>query len=183
MTNETLRTILPIAGWTEDRARAVEITGQLDPILPTPFKIGETAAAALAAVGLAADRSVGAAHRAPPANFGRYAPRDGVAAQRPLPEHRRRVHLARARPGHGHLSGEERALELRALQFPQPSRGGAQGARRARGPRGGAKAVAQWDAQELEEAIIAANGAGGMVRTMEEWAQHPQGIAVSPGCR
>ena len=29
------------------------------------------------------------------------------------------------------------------------------------------KAVAQWDAQELEEAIIAAKGAGGMVRTME----------------
>ena len=26
MTNEALRTILPIAGWDEDRARAVEIT-------------------------------------------------------------------------------------------------------------------------------------------------------------
>ena len=41
------------------------------------------------------------------------------------------------------------------------------------------KAVAQWDALELEEAIIAAKGAGGMVRTMQEWAQHPQGIAVA----
>ena len=41
------------------------------------------------------------------------------------------------------------------------------------------KAVAQWDALELEEAIIAAKGAGGMVRTMEEWAQHPQGKAVA----
>jgi crotonobetainyl-CoA:carnitine CoA-transferase CaiB-like acyl-CoA transferase len=41
------------------------------------------------------------------------------------------------------------------------------------------KAVAQWDALDLEEAIIAAKGAGGMVRTMEEWAQHPQGIAVA----
>jgi len=54
MTNEALRTILPIAGWGDDRTRAVEITGGADPILPTPFRIGETSAAALAAVGLAA---------------------------------------------------------------------------------------------------------------------------------
>src|SRR5207237_9508057 len=48
-----LRTILPIAGWGDERARTVEITGGTDPILPTPFRIGETSAAALAAVGLA----------------------------------------------------------------------------------------------------------------------------------
>ena len=53
MTNDALRTILPIAGWSEDRARAVEITGESDPILPTPFRIGETSTAALSAVGLA----------------------------------------------------------------------------------------------------------------------------------
>ena len=41
------------------------------------------------------------------------------------------------------------------------------------------QAVAQWDALELEEAIIAANGAGGMVRTMEEWSQHPQAAAIA----
>ena len=53
MTNDALRTILPIAGWPEERAGAVEITGGTDPILPTPFRIGETSAAALAAIGLA----------------------------------------------------------------------------------------------------------------------------------
>jgi crotonobetainyl-CoA:carnitine CoA-transferase CaiB-like acyl-CoA transferase len=41
------------------------------------------------------------------------------------------------------------------------------------------KAVAGWDALALEEAIIAARGAGGMVRTMEEWAKHPQAAAVA----
>src|SRR5437899_6591195 len=41
------------------------------------------------------------------------------------------------------------------------------------------QAVAKWDALELEEAIIAAKGAGGMVRTMAEWAQHPQAAAVA----
>ena len=53
MSHEALRTILPVAGWSADRARTVEITGALDPILPTPFRIGETSAAALGAVGLA----------------------------------------------------------------------------------------------------------------------------------
>src|SRR5215510_2850546 len=53
MTNDALRTILPIAGWGEEQARTVAITGGADPILPTPFRIGETSAAALAAVGLA----------------------------------------------------------------------------------------------------------------------------------
>ena len=55
--HDALRTILPVAGWppgqAEERARSVEITGGADPVLPTPFRIGETSAAALAATGLA----------------------------------------------------------------------------------------------------------------------------------
>src|SRR5437773_8146960 len=51
--HDALRTILPIASWAEERARTVEITGGTDPILPKPFRIGETSAAALAATGLA----------------------------------------------------------------------------------------------------------------------------------
>ena len=50
--HDALRTILPVAGLSEDRARSVEFTGGTDPVLPTPFRIGETAAAALAATGL-----------------------------------------------------------------------------------------------------------------------------------
>src|SRR6202030_517153 len=41
-----------------------------------------------------------------------------------------------------------------------------------------ARAVLNWDAADLEEAIIAAKGAGGMVRTHEEWARHPQAAAI-----
>ena len=48
MSHDALRTILPVAGLDPERARAVEITGGSDPILPTSFKIGETAAASLA---------------------------------------------------------------------------------------------------------------------------------------
>ena len=45
---------MPIAGWSEDRASEVNITGGTDPLLPTPFRIAETAAATLGAVGIAA---------------------------------------------------------------------------------------------------------------------------------
>ncbi|HSE02305.1 MAG TPA: CoA transferase, partial [Burkholderiales bacterium] len=54
MSSAALRTILPVAGWPEARAREVEISGAADPILQTPFRIGEAASAALAATGLAA---------------------------------------------------------------------------------------------------------------------------------
>src|SRR5262245_38180179 len=53
MINDALTPIVSIAGWSDECARAVQITGDSDPILPTPFRIGETSAAALAAVGLA----------------------------------------------------------------------------------------------------------------------------------
>ena len=41
------------------------------------------------------------------------------------------------------------------------------------------RAVAGWDAADLEEAIIAAKGAGGMVRSQAEWAGHPQAAAIA----
>jgi crotonobetainyl-CoA:carnitine CoA-transferase CaiB-like acyl-CoA transferase len=42
-----------------------------------------------------------------------------------------------------------------------------------------ARAVLNWNAPDLEEAIIAAKGAGGMVRTHTEWAKHPQAVAIA----
>lgn len=42
-----------------------------------------------------------------------------------------------------------------------------------------ARAVAGWDAQELETAIVAAGGCAAMMRTREQWAVHPQGAAVA----
>ena len=53
MSHDALRTILPLAGLPESRAKEIEITGAFDPILPTSFKITETSVATLAAVGLA----------------------------------------------------------------------------------------------------------------------------------
>src|SRR5207248_9569263 len=52
--NETLRTILPIAGWADGQAADVVFTGGADPVLPTPFRIGAAGAAALGASGISA---------------------------------------------------------------------------------------------------------------------------------
>src|SRR5262252_9900571 len=52
--NEALRTILPIAGWGDTQAADVAFTGGDDPVLPTPFRIGAAGAATLAAAALAA---------------------------------------------------------------------------------------------------------------------------------
>ena len=179
MTNDALRTLLPIAGWAEDRASEVEITGDSDPILPTPFLIGETSAAALSAVGLAVSdlwdlrtgrrQEIAVDTRQATASLrsGHYMQMDGApvsSARNPMmgvypAMNGRWSYLHCNFPNH-------RAAALSVL--------GVEEEREAM-----ARAVAKWDALELEEAIIAANGAGGMVRTMAEWAQHPQGVAVA----
>jgi crotonobetainyl-CoA:carnitine CoA-transferase CaiB-like acyl-CoA transferase len=179
MTNDALRTLLPIVGWREERARAVEITGGTDPILPTPFRIGETSAAALAAVGLAVadlwalrtgrhqEVSVDARQATASLRSGHYMKMD----EAPVSTERNTVMGVYAakngRWSYLHCNfPNHRAAALSVLGVPEDR----EAVR---------KAVAQWDALELEEAIIAANGAGGMVRTMAEWAQHPQAVAIA----
>jgi crotonobetainyl-CoA:carnitine CoA-transferase CaiB-like acyl-CoA transferase len=179
MADEALRTILPIAGWSAERARAVEITGGADPILPTPFRIGETSAAALAAVGLAVsdlwelrtgrrqDVAVDTRQATASLRSGHYMTLNGA----PVPTERNTVmgvYPARnGRWSYLHCNfPNHREAALKVLGVPEDR----EAVR---------KAVAGWDALELEEAIIAAKGAGGMVRTMDEWARHPQAAAVA----
>jgi crotonobetainyl-CoA:carnitine CoA-transferase CaiB-like acyl-CoA transferase len=179
MSHDALRTILPAAGWAEDRGRAVRITGEADPILPTPFRIGETSAAALAAVGLAVsdlwslrtgrtqDVAVDTRQATASLRSGHYMHLDGA----PVSTERNTV-MGVYQARHGRFSylhcnfPNHRAAALGVLGVPEDRE-------LVR------KAVAQWDALELEEAIIAAKGAGGMVRTMDEWARHPQAAAIA----
>jgi crotonobetainyl-CoA:carnitine CoA-transferase CaiB-like acyl-CoA transferase len=179
MSHDALRTILPIAGWSEDPIRAVDITGGTDPILPTPFRIGDTSAAALAAVGLAAadlwalrtgchqDVAVDTRQATASLRSGHYMKMDGATVST---ERNTVMGVYPARNGRWsylHCNfPNHRAAALSVLGVPEDR----EAVR---------KAVAGWDALELEEAIIAAKGAGGMVRTMEEWAKHPQAAAVA----
>ena len=179
MTNAALRTLLPIAGWPEERASEVAITGGTDPILPTSFRISETAAAALAATGLAAsdlwklrtdrrqDIAVDARHATASLRSSHYMQMD----EAPVSTERNTimgVYPAKdGRWSYLHCNfPNHRAAALSVLGVPEDREAVRQ-------------AVAKWDALELEEAIIAAKGAGGMVRTRDEWAKHPQAAAIA----
>ena len=179
MINDAIQPLLPIAGWPEARLQDVQITGELDPILPTPFRIGEAATAALTAVGLAVSdlwelrtgrrQEVAVASREVTASLrgdhylqlnGTKIRTDRNAVMGTYPAKNGRWSYVHANfPNH-------RAAALKVLGVPEDR----EAVR---------KAVAEWDALELEEAIIAAGGAGGMVRSMDEWAQHPQATAIA----
>ncbi len=180
MSRDALSTLTPIAGWDDKRANEVEFSGDADPILPTSFRIGETAAASLAAVGLAVSdiwklrtgrsQEVGVDVRQATASLrsSRYMTMDGksIAAERhPLMG----VYPAKSgRWSYLHCNfPNHRAVALSVLGVENEENGAVR------------KAVSNWDALELEEAIIAAGGAGGMVRSMDEWARHPQSAAVA----
>jgi crotonobetainyl-CoA:carnitine CoA-transferase CaiB-like acyl-CoA transferase len=179
MTKDALKTLLPIAGWPDERADAVEITGATDPILPTPFRITETATAALAAVGLAAadlwelrsgrrqEVAVDTRQATASLRSGKYMKMDGA----PVSTERNQVMgvypAKNGRWSYLHCNfPNHRAAALSVLGVAEDRDAVRQ-------------AVAKWDAHELEEAIIAAKGAGGMVRTMDEWSQHPQAAAIA----
>ena len=179
MPHAALRSILPAVGWSAARADDVAITGGTDPILPTPFRIGVAGAATLAATGLAAadlwelrsgrrqDIAVDARQATASLRSGHYMKLgDGhvSSARNPImgvyPTRDGRWSYVHANfPNH-------RAAALSVLGVPEDKEAVA-------------KAVLQWNALDLEEAIIAAKGAGGMARTHAEWARHPQAIALA----
>src|SRR5438105_9090739 len=177
--HDALRTILPVAGLSEERARTVEITGGSDPVLPTPFRIGETSAAAVAATGLAAadlwelrtgrrqEVGVDLRHATASLRSGNYLQVNGVKVRGERNEVMGMYPAKNGRWSYVHANfPNHRAAALRVLGCEESK----EAVR---------KAVAQWDALELEEAIIAAGGAGGMDRSMAEWAQHPQAAAIA----
>src|ERR1700681_215271 len=177
--NEALRTILPIAGWSEGQVADVVFTGGADPVLPTPFRIGAAGAATLAATGLAA------------ADLWemRTGRRQSVAVDV-------RHATASLRSGHYMKLGDgEVSTRRNAIMGVYPTKDGRWSYVHATFPNhraaalsvlgvsedrdAVAKAVLNWNAFDLEEAIIAAKGAGGAVRSKQEWAQHPQAKAIA----
>ena len=179
MPRDALRSILPLADWSEGLADAVQFTGETDPILPTPFRIGTAGAATLGATGLAAAelwemrtrrrQSVGVDVRRATASLrsGHYMKlgegevstrRNSIMGVYPTKDDRW-SYLHCNFPNH-------RAAALSVLGVPEDRDAVA-------------KAVLKWRAQDLEEAIIAAKGAGGMARTRAEWLQHPQAAAIA----
>jgi len=176
---DALAVLLSLAGLPAELARAVEITGGGDPVLRTPFRIGEAAAAAIAAAGVAAaslwalrtgegqSLSVDLRQAAAAMRSSHYLTIDGAKVRN---DRNAVMGMYPARNGrwsyiHANFP-HHRAAALGVLGVPED-----RAAVR--------RAVASWDALELEAAIVAAGGAGGMVRSLAEWAEHPHGIAVA----
>jgi hypothetical protein len=161
----------------------VDITGA-DPVFSTPFRIGETCASVLAGIGVALSdiwalktgrrqntaidaRPAAAALRSSrymqtPGADGAFAlvvNEDQEAMRRmtqPWPAKDGRWFL----PHFGLPNLKDRVLGVLGCE-PNPV--------------AVAKAVAQWDALELEAAIDEARGCGAMVRSNAEWLDHPHG--------
>lgn len=179
MPQAALRTILPAVGLPESQATAVTFTRDTDPVLPTPFRIATAGAATIAATGLAASDL--------------WSIRTGRRQQVSVDV---RQATASLRSGHymklgeGELSAARNSImgvyaarngrwSYLHCNFPN-HRAAALGVLGVAEDREAvARAVATWDASELEEAIIAAKGAGGMARTQAEWAKHPQSAAIA----
>ena len=179
MIDKTLSRLLSIPGWDPQRAAAVEISGDADPILPTPFRIGEAAAASLSAIGLAVSdlwelrtgrgQQVGVNVRRATASLrsNKYMSMGGA----PVDNERNSIM--------GVYPAKNGRWSYLHCNFPN-HRDAALGVLGVEDDKEAVRrAVAKWDALELEEAIIAAKGAGGMVRSMEEWASHPHSAAVA----
>jgi crotonobetainyl-CoA:carnitine CoA-transferase CaiB-like acyl-CoA transferase/GNAT superfamily N-acetyltransferase len=176
---QALRTILPIAEWSGDPAASVTFTGGTDPVLPTPFRIGVAGAATLAASGLAAAALW-------EARSGR---RQSVTVdlRQATASLRSGTYM---KLGDGHLSHARNSImgvypsrdgrwSYLHCNFPN-HRAAALGVLGVAEDRAAVtRAVAGWNAADLEEAIIAAKGAGGMVRSHAEWAAHPQAAAIA----
>jgi crotonobetainyl-CoA:carnitine CoA-transferase CaiB-like acyl-CoA transferase len=179
MPHQALRTILPIAKWSGDPAAFVTFTGGTDPVLPTPFRIGVAGAATLAAAGLAAAAL--------------WETRSGRRQSVTVDLRQATASLRSGtymKLGDGHLSHARNSImgvypsrdgrwSYLHCNFPN-HRAAALGVLGVAEDRAAVtRAVAGWNAADLEEAIIAAKGAGGMVRSQAEWASHPQAAAIA----
>jgi crotonobetainyl-CoA:carnitine CoA-transferase CaiB-like acyl-CoA transferase len=176
---DALRQILPTVGWPSDAAANVTFSGGNDPVLPTPFRVGVAGAATVAAAGLAAARlweqrtgrrqqvAVDLRQATASCRSGTYMKLGDGA----LPHARNRIMgfypTKDGRWSYLHCNfPNHRAVALKVLGVPEDRAAVA-------------KAVTGWNAQDLEEAIIAGKGAGGMVRSAAEWADHPQARAIA----
>jgi crotonobetainyl-CoA:carnitine CoA-transferase CaiB-like acyl-CoA transferase len=180
MPRDALRSILPAVGWSADLADTVGFTGGNDPVLPTPFRVAAAGTATLAATGLAAadlwelrtgrrlSVAIDLRRGAASLRSGHYmklgdgevsTARNSIMGVYPSKDGRW-SYLHCNFPNH-------RAAAMQVLGVTEEDRAAV------------ARAVRTWNALDLEEAIIAAKGAGGMARTQAEWAQHPQAAAVA----
>lgn len=155
------------------------ITGRDDPVLVTPWRIGNAGSAALGAIGLAvsdlwrlrtgAPQTVSVDSHAAAASLrsNTYVLRDG---QKPVSWDPLTGHYPTRDGRHMFIHTNHPHHRAGALRIA-----GAKGETR----EALAEAVAGWEGLAIEEAIAAGGCVGGLTRSREEWNAHPHGIAVA----
>jgi crotonobetainyl-CoA:carnitine CoA-transferase CaiB-like acyl-CoA transferase len=176
-----LTELLRLVDLEPPKAGEIEMRGS-DPVLPTRFRIGEAASAAIAASAIAAAElwaqrtgrsqrqtiSIDLRHAAAALRSARYLRVNSAAPKEPFDplsglypaRDGRWVFLHCNFPNH-------RAAALKALGLsPDANRDMV------------SRAVRDWDGLALEQAVHAAHGCAGLVRTQTEWLSHPQAVAL-----
>lgn len=181
MALRTLRELCESLDVAPPEPGSVEIAGA-DPVLPTRFRVGEAAAAALAACGLAAGRihelRGGCPQRVRVDVVGAAASLLGFAFQRA--ENPAAIPVFDpARNVTGIYPTRDGGFFLLHSSFPDTQAK----ALALLGCSDDVKAVAQriagWEGQALEDAIAERGLCGARVRSADEWAVHPQGRALA----
>ena len=166
------------AGCAGESLQHIDIVGS-DPVLPSPFKIGEAAAATIGATALAAAElwrlRTGRAQQV------HVDTRSAAIAFRS--ERHLRIDGAPPPPlwddiAGFHATGDGRWVQLHT-NFPHHRQRALEVLACPGDRRSVAKAVAGWKGEELEEALIAAGTCAAFVRTPQEWLAHPQQAAVA----
>jgi crotonobetainyl-CoA:carnitine CoA-transferase CaiB-like acyl-CoA transferase len=175
------------SGRGQPEAGAVTVTGA-DPVFSTRFKIGETCAAVLGGVGVAVSDiwelktgrrprvSIDVRHAAAGLRSSAYMLRPGAdGALKPIVSKSHEAMRAITQPWPTkdgrwvlpHFGLPNLQARMQRLLGCEPD------------PESVAKAVAKWDALDLEAAIDAARVCGGMVRSNDEWLAHPHGQVLA----
>ncbi|MBV9749278.1 MAG: CoA transferase [Acetobacteraceae bacterium] len=177
MPASALRELLALAEWPDPEPGEVAIVGD-DPVFPTRYRIGTAGAAALAAVGIAVSelwalRSGRRQHvavdlRAAAASLrsNRYLRIDG---EKPAEPWDRLSGFYPVRDGGWitlHCNFPHHRAAALAVLGAAPERGAV------------GEATLSWAGEALEDAIHAAGGCAGWVRSPEDWARHPQAQAI-----
>ena len=175
---EALSSLLDAAGLPSQAAKQVTFGGS-EPVFPTTFRLATAGAAAIAATGVVANElwhertgrrqqvSVELRHAAAALRSDRYLKIDGKPPPSPWAD----------------VSGFYRARDGRWIQlhcnFPNHREGVLSLLHCTDERESVARAVAYWDAFELEERLANAGAPCAVVRTPAEWQAHPQSQAVA----
>jgi len=178
VTLKTLGELWDMVGCPGEALEHVAITGS-DPVLPSPFKIGEAAAVTIGATALAAAEL----WRLRSGRSQQIQVDTRAAAMAFRSERHLRIDGELPPPlwddiAGFHATGDGRWIQLHT-NFPH-HRERALGVLRCPGnPQSVTEAVATWKGEDLEEALIAAGTCAAYVRTPDEWMAHPQQAAVA----